>query len=89
MALVVPLAQALLMQALQAVMLAGRAGILRSARLPPRTVVEVAAMGKGLLLRVLAVVAEVSERRVRQHLRQQRTVEAVVVVVALLLVSVP
>ena len=71
------------------VMLAGRVGTLRSARLPPRTVEEAAAMGKGLLLRVLAVVAEVSERRVRQHLRQQRTVEAVVVVARLLLVSMP
>ena len=42
-----------------------------------------------LLRLVLAVVAEVSERRVRQHLRQQRTVEAVVVVARLLLVSMP
>ena len=89
MALVVPLAQALLMQALQAVMLAGRAGILRSARLPPRTVVEVAAMGKGLLLRVLAVVAEVSERRVRQQAPGEPTVVVVAVTVPLLLVSVP
>ena len=48
----------------------GRAEILRSARLPPRMVVEVAAMGKGLLLLVLAVVAEVSVRKAQ--LRPQR-----------------
>ena len=77
------------MQALQAVMLAGRAVTLRSARLPRPMAAEAAAMGKGVLPRVLAVVEATSVRRVRQHLRQQRTVEAVVVTVPLLLVSVP
>ena len=70
-------------------MLAGRAGILRSARLPQPTAAVVVVQALALLPRVLAVVAEVSERRVRQHLRQQRTVEAVVVVARLLLVSMP
>ena len=75
------------MQALQAVMLVGRAGILRSARLPPRTVVEAAAMGKGVLPRVLAVVAEASVRRatLRPHLALMAVVVAAVV--PLLLVS--
>ena len=50
---------------------------------------EVAVLVRVLLWQVLAVVVEVSERRVRQHLRQQRTVEAVVVVARLLLVSMP
>ena len=87
---VVPLAQALLMQALQAVMLEGRAGILRSARLPPRTVVEVAAMGKGLLHQVLAVVAAASARKAQMRPLQglMAVVEAAAVALRLL-VSVP
>ena len=46
------------------VMLAGRVGTLRSARLPQRTVVEVAAMGKGLLLQVSAEAEAASVQRV-------------------------
>ena len=44
-------------------MLAGRVGILRSAHLPKLMEVEVAAMGKGLLLRVLAAAAVARGRR--------------------------
>ena len=77
------------MQALQAVMLAGRGGTLRSARLPPRTVVEAAAMGKGVLPRVLAVVAEANVRRVPLRPHRVHTAAVVVVVVPLLLVSMP
>ena len=76
------------MQALQAVMLVVRVGILRSARLLLRTVVEVAAMGKGLLLRVLAVVAEASVQRGRQQAQAEQTALAAAAVVALLLVSI-
>ena len=68
---------------------AGKVETLRLARLPQHMVAEVAVLVRVLLWQVLAVVVEVSERRVRQHLRQQRTVEAVVVVVRLLLVSMP
>ena len=77
------------MQALQAVMLAGRVETLRSARLPPRTVVEAAAMGKGVLPRVLVVVEATSVQRAT--LRPQLALMAVVVAatVPLLLVSVP
>ena len=75
------------MQALQAVMLVGRAGILRSARLPPRTVVEAAAMGKGVLPRVLAVVAAVSVQRGRQQAPGEPTAVVVAVTVSRLLVS--
>ena len=77
------------MQALQAVMLAGRVGTLRSARLPRHMAVEAAAMGKGLLQQVLAVVAEASVRRALLHPHQVHTAAVVVVVVPLLLVSVP
>ena len=75
------------MQALQAVMLAGRVGTLRSAHLPRP--MEVAEVGLVLLLQARGVVEAASVLKVRQHLRQQRTVEAVVVAAALLLVSVP
>ena len=63
------------MQVLQAVMLAGRAGILRSARLPRHMAVEAAAMGKGLLQQVLAVVAEASVRRALLHPHQVQMVQ--------------
>ena len=61
-----------------------RAATLRSAHLPQRMAAEVAVLVRVLLCQVLAVVAEASERRVRQHLRQQRTVEAVAAMAALL-----
>ena len=69
------------MQALQAVMLAGRAGILRSARLPQRMAAGAVAMAPGLLRLVLAVVAEASVRRVplrphRVHMAQEAEVVA-------------
>ena len=75
------------MQAPQAVMLVVRAVTLRSAQLPQR--MAVVAGGLVLLLQARGVVEAASVLKVRQHLRQQRTVEAVVVAAALLLVSVP
>ena len=68
------------MQALQAVMLAGRVGTLRSARLPRHMAVEAAAMGKGLLQQVLAVVAEASVRRALLHPHQVQMVQEAEVV---------
>ena len=77
------------MQALQAVILAGRVGTLRSARLPPRmaAVVEVQAMV--LLCQVLAVVVEVSVQRALLHPAEALMALAAAAPAALLLVSVP
>ena len=71
------------------VILADRAGILRSAHLPRHMAVEAAAMGKGVLPRVLAVVEATSVQRAtlrphRVHGAQEAEAEAV-----RLLVSVP
>ena len=67
------------MQVLQAVMLAGRAGILRSARLPQRTVVEVVGLAK--LAEVVSVDAEAASVQ-REQLPVQQA-HMVVVAVAL------
>ena len=63
------------MQALQAVMLVGRAGILRSARLPRPMAAEVAVQALVLLRLVLAVVAEASVRRALLHPHQVQMVQ--------------
>ena len=70
------------------VILAGRAEILRSVRLPQ--LMEVAAVVAVVVLQVLAVVAEVSVRRatLRPHLALMAAVEAAAVALRLL-VSVP
>ena len=69
-------------------MLAGRAGILRSARLPQPTAAVVVVQALALLLQARGVVVEVSGQRGRQQAPGEPTV-VVVVAVALLLVSVP
>ena len=61
-------------------MLAGRAGILRSARLPQPTAAVVVVQALALLQQVLAVVAEASVRRALLHPHQvQMAQEAEVV----------
>ena len=77
------------MQAQRAAITEGRAVTLRSAHLPQRMAAAVAVLVRVLLCQVRGGAEAASVRRVRQHLRQQRTVEAVVVTVPLLLVSVP
>ena len=70
------------MQALQAVMLAGRAGILRSARLPQPTAAVVVVQALALLLQARGVVEAASVRRVplrprRVHMVQEAEATAV------------
>ena len=77
------------MQALQAVMLAGRAVTLRSARLPRPMAAEVAVLVRVLLWQVLAVVVEVSVQRALLHPAEALMALAAAAPAALLLVSVP
>ena len=68
------------MQVLQAVMLAGRAGILRSARLPQPTAAVVVVQALALLLQARGVVEAASVRRALLHPHQvQMAQEAEVV----------
>ena len=70
-------------------MLAGRAGILRSARLPQPTAAVVVVQALALLLQARGVVAEANVRRVPLRPHRVHTAAVVVVVAALLLVSMP
>ena len=75
------------MQALQAVMLVGRAGILRSARLPQRMAVVAGGMDMVLLQEVSVAPAEASVRRAQ--MRPLQGLMAVVVVVVARLLRAP
>ena len=77
------------MQALQAVIMAGKVGTLRSARLPQPTAAVVAVLVRVLLCQVRGGAEAASVRRVRQHLRQQRTAAVVAAMAVLRLVSAP
>jgi len=77
------------MQALQAVMLAGRAGILRSARLPQPTAAVVVVQALALLLQARGVVAAASARKAQMRPLQGLMAVVVVVTALRLLVSVP
>jgi len=68
------------MQVRRAAITEVRAATLRSAHLPQRMAAEVAVLVRVLLCQVLAVVAEASERRVRQHPAQALTAAVVVAV---------
>ena len=76
------------MQALLAVMLAGRAGIPRSARLPQLMAAVAAVQAQGLLLRLLADQAVVKEPRGERLHHLERMGAVAVVVPAVHLVSV-
>ena len=75
------------MQALQAVMLVGRAGILRSARLPRPMAVVAGGMDMVLLQEVSVAPAEASVRRAQ--MRPLQGLMAVVVVVVARLLRAP
>ena len=70
------------MQALQAVILAGRVGTLRSAQLPQRMAVEAAVVAMALPLVLPEGAVEVSVQRGRQQAPREPTVVVVVVPVA-------
>ena len=77
------------MQALQAVMLAGRVGTLRSAQLPRPMAAVVVGLVRVLLCQVRGGAEAANVRRVPLRPHRVQMVEAVVVVALRLLVSMP
>ena len=77
------------MQAQRAAITEGRAVTLRSAHLPQRMAAAVAVLVRVLLCQVRGGAEAASVRRVRQHLRQQRTAAVVAAMAVLRLVSAP